>query len=292
MKNLRNSIFMLLLTMGIFFNIERLDVGTSLDIVDLQSFVYLIGALAVFSTILLPEKWRPRSLIWMALWVIIYIVLKLSVFNARPILGGIYTYLTVTEIAMIALFVLTAIRVARDLIDVEDTVANVTLIDVSERVKRMEEAEDDISKEFARSRRYASPLSVMVLKIDTEEVTFNVQRTAEEILQGMMKRYATNKLIRLLDQELRRTDMVLEKTKDNQVILVLPETNAQGTEILADRIRSIVKKQIGIDISTGFASFPDAALTFNDLLKQAETQYGALQVEGSAKAATENTKNN
>ncbi|MBC8333440.1 MAG: hypothetical protein H8E28_15775 [Anaerolineae bacterium] len=291
MKNLRNSIFMLLLTMGVFLNIERLDVGTSLDIINLQSFVYLIGALAVFSTILMPEKWRPNSLIWMAFWIIVYIVLKLSAFNVRPLFGGINTYLTVTEIAMISLLVLTAIRVAGDLIDVEDTVANVTLIDVSERVKRMEEAEDDISKEFARSRRYASPLSVMVLKIQTEEVAFNLQRTAEEILQGMMKRYATNKLIRLLDQELRRTDMVLEKTKDNQVVLVLPETNALGTEILADRLRDIVKNQIGIDISTGFASFPDEALTFNDLLKQAEIQYGALQVEGSAKATDESAAN-
>ncbi len=194
--------------MGIFLNIERLDVGSSLDIVDLQTFVYLLGALAVFASILIPEKWRPPIVLWTAIWVTVYIVLKISVFNTRPIFGGVYTYLSVTEIAMISLLALVAARMANDLIDVEETVANVTLEDVSERVKRIEHAEDDISKEFARSRRYDSPISVMVLEIHSEEVEFNLQRTAEEVLQGMMKRYATNKLVRLLDRELRRTDMV------------------------------------------------------------------------------------
>ncbi|MBC8508968.1 MAG: diguanylate cyclase, partial [Chloroflexi bacterium] len=201
-------------------------------------------------------------------------------YNTRPLLGGLYTYLTVTDIAMLSLLILAARGVASDLHDVEETVANVTLEDVSDRVKRLEQAEDVISKEFARSRRYDSPVSVMVLRVQPEDIEFNMQRSTEEILQGMLKRYASNKMVRLLDRELRRTDLVLERMKDDQIVLVLPETNPEGMDILADRIRKTIKENIGISVSAGFASFPDQALTFDDLLKQAETHAITPQIEG------------
>jgi hypothetical protein len=190
--------------------------------------------------------------------------------------------LTITELAMLSLLILASNRVAVDMYDIEDTIANVTLEDVSDRVSRLDQAEDEIAKEFARSRRYDSPIGVMVVKVHSENVEFKLQRTAEEIMQGMLKKYATNKLVRLLDRELRRTDLVLEKPKDDQVVLVLPETSTSGIDILADRIRATVKDQLGLSISTGFASFPDEALTFDDLLNQAENQSDVIQVEGQA----------
>jgi hypothetical protein len=267
---------------GIFLNIERLDVGGELDIVNIQSFVYVVAFFAVFSTLVIPEKYRPSIIITLGAWWLIYFVLKLEIFYAHPILGGYYTYLTITELAMLSLLILSSNRVSVDLYDVEDTIANVTLEDVSERVQRLDQAEDDIAKEFARSRRYDSPISVMVVKVNSDDVEFKLQRTAEEIMQGMLKRYATNKLVRLLDRELRRTDLVLEKPSDDQVVLVLPETSTLGTDILSDRIREVAKDQLGLSISTGFASFPDEALTFDDLLNQAENQSDVLQVEGRA----------
>jgi hypothetical protein len=190
--------------------------------------------------------------------------------------------LTVTEIGLVSLLIVAARRVASDLHDIQDTIANVTLEDVSERVQRLDQAEDDIAKEFARSRRYNSPISVMVLKVHSDNIEFKLQRAAEEIMQGMLKRYTTNKLIRLLDRELRRSDMVLEKPKDDQVVLVLPETSTIGMDVLADRIRQTAKEQLGLSISTGFASFPDEALTFDDLLDYAEDHSDGIQVEGQA----------
>jgi len=220
---------LLIMIIGVFLNIERVDIGSELDIVNLQSFVYVMAFFAVFSTLLIPERFRLSPFILISIWWVIYFVAKLSVFYENPIVGGVYTYLTVTELAMLSMLILVANRVAGDLIDIEETVANVTLEDVSERVRRIDQAEDDIAKEFARSRRYDSPISVMVVKVHPENVEFNFQRTAEEIMQGMLKRYATNKLVRLLDRELRRTDLVLERPKDDQVVLVLPETSTSDS---------------------------------------------------------------
>ena len=65
---------------------------------------------------------------------------------------------------------------------------------------------------------------------------------------------------------------IRSKSRDRKVNLQV------GQEILVQ----IVKEQLGLSISTGFASFPDEALTFDDLLNQAENQSDAIQVEGRA----------
>jgi len=259
--------------MGFFLNLERVDVGGQTDVVDIQTFVYFLSAAAVLSTILLPEYWRPPDVYLVLGWLIVYMFVKTVIITTRPLFGGIYTYLTITEMAMLGLMVLTAYRVAKEIYQLEDTVSTVTLGDVSERVKRLDQADDDISKELARSRRYNTPLSVMVLKVEPEDMEFNVQHAAKEILQGMMKRYTANKLIRMLDRDLRRSDIVIDQPKDDYVAILLPETSTEGTAILADRIREVAQKQLGLHLSSGCASFPRDALTFEDLLNQAENHF-------------------
>jgi hypothetical protein len=110
---------------------------------------------------------------------------------------------------------------------------------------------------------------------------------AEEIIKEMLKRYATNKMMRLLDRELRRSDLVLGRSKDNEIVLVLPETNAGGTNVLARRISQTVREQLGIDVAVSYASFPDEALTFDDLLRRAEARFYLAQVEGETKSPGE-----
>ncbi len=273
MRRLRNSLILFLLIIGIFLNIERVDLGEQLDVINIQTFVYLVAAVAVMSTVILPEYWRPADFTLVVIWEFIYLCLKLLVFTGRPLVGGMFTYLTITEMAMIGLMVIMAYRVAKDIYDLEDTVATVTLGSVSERVKRLDQAEEDITKELARSRRYDTPLSVMVLKVDPEDVEFNIHHAAKEILQGMMKRYTANKLIRMLDRDLRRSDIVIDQPKDDYVAILLPETSTDGTAILAGRIRDVAKDQLGLKLSSGYASFPGDALTFEDLLNQAENQF-------------------
>ena len=280
MRRLRYSLLILLVIVGIFLNIERVDIGAEADIINLHTVVYILAFVAVLTTLLIPYRWRPSSIIMILFWVVGYLVLRLTIYDARLLLGGIHTYLTITELAMLSLLVLATSRVANDLYEVEDSVATATLEDVSDRVKHMDQAEELITKEFARSRRYDTPISVMVLKVHPDDVQFNMQRAAEEILQGMLKRYASNRLVRLLDRELRRSDLVLERMKEDEIVLVLPETTPEGTDVLADRIRSAIKKNMGINITAGYASFPDEALTFDDLLKQAQTHAIVPHIEG------------
>ncbi len=273
MRRLRNSLALFVIVMGIFLNIERLDIGGQLDVIDIQTFVYLLVGGAVLVTLWLPEFWRPSDSVWVAIWMGVYLILKIGVFRSRPFGGGIYTYLTITELSMLAVVILSAYRVAKDIFDYEETVATVTLGDVSERVKKLSQAGEEISKEFARSRRHDSPLSVIVLKINEEDLEFNLHRTAEEILRGMMKRYTSNKLIRKLDQSLRRSDLVIEQPEDGTIVVLLPETSKDGSAVLAERIQNAAHEELGIEVACGFASFPRDALTFEELVNQATVNF-------------------
>ena len=79
MKRLRLSMLLLIMIIGVFLNIERVDIGSQLDIVNLQSFVYVMAFFAVFSTLLIPERFRLSPFILISIWWVIYFVDKLSV---------------------------------------------------------------------------------------------------------------------------------------------------------------------------------------------------------------------
>lgn len=273
MRKLRFALLGLVVILFVFLNIERLDIGSQQDVVNLQSFVYGLSAVAVFTTLAIPTLSRWPSQLVMAVWILVYLVAKVWLFDERPALGGMYTYLTVTELVLLSLSVVIAHIVARSLHQVEETVANITLNDVSRRVRALDAAQQDIQQEFLRSRRYNRPLSVLLVKIDPQSIQASLHATAKELMHSMIKRYAMTSLVRALDKEMRRSDYVLEEPQQDRLVVLLPETDQRGTANLAERIRQLAAERLGIRVSVGFATFPDKALTFDELVQVAEAHY-------------------
>jgi GGDEF domain-containing protein len=96
----------------------------------------------------------------------------------------------------------------------------------------------------------------------------------------MMARYVITSLARIISKQLRRTDMVLDQHERGRFIIISPDTSASSSETLAQRIKSAAAEQLGVTVSCGVASFPDEALTFEELVHQAET---GLQPESLSK---------
>ena len=273
MKRLRFSTILLITLVGFFLNIERLDIGVEKNLVNLHSFVYVLGCVAVLSTMAISAFWRIPRFALIAIWLGMYLILKLLVFNNRPLIGGIYTYLTITELLMVFSLVFWAHAFSRQMHDVEEAIANITLFDVSKRVKRLEEAREDISTEFVRSRRHGLALSVVIVKMEKASVRANLNRAVQDVMQAMMSRYVYTSLVRAIDKDLRRTDIILEKMNDDEIVLLLPDTTSFGSFSLAERIQTVASRNLGISVSCGIASFPDEALTFDDLVRKAESYF-------------------
>ena len=270
MKHLRQSFSALLIHLAIFYNIERLDFGQQ-NVIDIQSFVYVLGLVALISVIFIPALRRLHVSVSLVLWLGVYVVCRLLIFNQRPLLGGIDTYLSITELAALYLLIVLAHNVTRDLHDFEEAVKNITFADVSRRVQKLEDASEEIQTELIRSRRHHYPLTVMIIQPDAKSIKAVLHRTVQELQRAMMARYVITSLARIISKQLRRTDMVLDQHERGRFIIISPDTSASSSDTLAQRIKSAAAEQLGVSVSYGVASFPDEALTFEELVHQAET---------------------
>jgi GGDEF domain-containing protein len=266
------------LALTVFFNIEKVSERFTSGAVEqaginFQTFVYVLGLLAVLAVLSIPLLWRAGVALALAVWLAIYLIAKLVLnrFDLLTIIGGNHAYLTFTELGMVAILIWRAHSVARLLHDFEEAVRNITFADVSRRVKKLEEAEDDIQVELIRSRRHHHPLTVMVVEPERESIQVALNRTVEEVQKAMMSRYVTTSLARVVSSQLRRTDLVIDQRDKNRFIIVSPDTTAANSTMLADRIQAAAAVQLGVLVSCGVASFPDEALTFEELVQQAKT---------------------
>lgn len=270
MQRLRFWLICLLFATGIALNIERLDIGQTENVVNLASFVYLLAGMSVISTILIPSEWNIHTNSIVFFWIILYFLIKLFILNNSPLIGGFYTYLSITEIAVLIGLIVSTRKVMENLYGLEETVANITMADVSHKVKSLDAASADINKEFARSRRYNRPLGIVVIKLIPDDIQAHVENLSKDILRTMMSRYSMSNLIRTIDKEVRRPDLILEQHKENRIILLLPESNIDAVKAVSKNVFNISKDKVRSDISIGIAAFPDDALTFEDLVSFAE----------------------
>jgi len=86
-----------------------------------------------------------------------------------------------------------------------------------------------------------------------------------------MTRYVITSLARVISNQLRRTDLVLDQRDQGRFIILSPDTNAASSASVADRIQAAAAVQLGVLVSCGVASFPDEALTFEELVHQAKS---------------------
>lgn len=269
MKSLRFWLISLLIFIGFVLNVERIDVGETTDVVNLASFVYVLSGVIVVSIILLPRSWNFSVFSLAVFWALVYLSIKLLI-DPGSLIGGINTYLTIVEFGIIIVFVILTRKVTDNLHILEETIANITLADVSGRVKNFDEAADDVSKEFTRSRRYKRNVGVVVIKLEPENTQAEIGMLSEDILKLVMSRFSMSNLIRLLDKEIRRPDLILEQYNENRIVLILPEADTEAVHAVSNNIQKIIETRIGNKFSVGTAVFPDNAITFDDLLEFAE----------------------
>jgi GGDEF domain-containing protein len=268
MTRLRRAIILMVIFLAVFFNIERLDYSDQ-TVVDLQTFVYVLVSILILSTLFLSFLQKLSTQLTLALWLGVYLALKLTLFSSRPLIGGIYTYLSITEMAMIAIAALLTMNLTRSLNELEGIAVKTVFPKRNHRVKDLREAEEDIKTEFIRSRRHNRPLSVLIVEMDRLSIKKNDEQSSINVQQLMMNRFALASLGQVLTKVVRRTDVILEPEEQDGFILLCPETTAEGASLLANRIQTLAQKDLGLTVQCGTAAFPEEAIAFDDLLEKA-----------------------
>lgn len=277
MEKLRKLIIFLILGLAFLMNIERLDLGET-NLIDISTFVYVLGVVAVIGIISL-QKVIPVPLSTTAFLVFtVYIILKLYIFNRHPFLGGIHTYVSITEVSLLVLLVALAYRLAELLTEFEEIVQNLILPNTGRRVVNMDDAIERVKSELAMSRRHERPLSIIVAEPSVDSLLAHRNRIIEEISQSIAARYLSKTMAKNLSEIIRRPDIVIEQTGQNRFIILCMQTGSDGLDKLLDRIHSITNNDPnGVSVKCGVASFPQDAVTFEELVKKAESHLNSRE---------------
>lgn len=271
MRAHRKSILWLVAGLTVLFNLERIDVGT-VNIINIDTFVYVLGAVLVAATLSLPRAARLSSAWIVNLWLGAYLLLKLLVFDHRPLLGGVHTYVTISEITLLCGIAWLSHRLSRGIADFEEAVCDLTLGNLDRRVRSLDTASEEVRRAMLLSRRTARPLSVVVVEPTPGSALATTHRAVVEVQKRMMDRYLVSSMASVIVETVRRTDLTLEKAQDGRVVVVCPETGDTAAAAVADQIQTALSSRLGLSASIGIASFPEAALSFEDLVQRAESR--------------------
>lgn len=253
--------------MTLFFNIERFDYGVD-NLIDIQTFVYILGIVAVIAVISLPFLHAAPPSRAILVFLGTYLVSKLVIIvSGTQAIGGLQTYVMITEVSFLTILIGLAHHLAKQLHILFQDIEASMLISNGEPIERVEEASLVIKSEVQRSRYYGHPMSVVVVKVKDHSVELSFNQVMKEIQEKLVARYVRLKLAKAIRGQLRLMDQVFEK-EDGTLVILCPEVDGDASFILTERIQSAAK-QVGIEVQSTTASFPEDAITFESLVEEA-----------------------
>ncbi|MGQ9524336.1 MAG: GGDEF domain-containing protein [Armatimonadota bacterium] len=125
--------------------------------------------------------------------------------------------------------------------------------------------DDRLNDEFRRAHRYNRPFSIVLLELNGLRRLNNARGTAAG--DAALKRIAD-----FLSRSVRASDLVARYGGDGFALL-MPETEPEGAQALAERIRAAMAEDPdGLTISLGFASFPQDGGNVLELVREADAR--------------------
>jgi diguanylate cyclase (GGDEF)-like protein len=133
--------------------------------------------------------------------------------------------------------------------------------------------------EFARSRRYGFPLSVLAMQVDRLEHLRD--------LYGMQaRRLIVDQVVASVRAQCRLSDSM--GLVGDRVVLILPHTDQPGAEVVGERLSRQVAglafevqgREIALTVSVGIASCEPGAIFYDAVLKNAEKVLAEVAAAG------------
>jgi GGDEF domain-containing protein len=244
------------------YNIERLG-----QPVNIASPVYVFAVACALCVILLRPLHR-MPLYWPFLMALApYFVLKNQLGYS---LSGENLPLTITEVCAIGLTILLTGQVARRLEVLEETVTDLTIRHLKEEVYSFNTGQGRIYREIRRARRYRRPVALLAITVTEESLQLSLDRFIQEAQREIIKKYIAARIAELLVEELQDSDVIAQR--NDHFITLLPETQQEDIPERIKRLETAAMEKLGLKIKIGVSTFPDEAVTFEQLLEQAETK--------------------
>ncbi len=266
MSDLKQSIVTLFVFVVALLGIANVE-SFQESIIDFSPVFFILVAVIVFSELIVVGRLikfgvRLSQYSAVSFWLIVYAVIWYFYLAAeKPI------EVNLIQLLLVLLAAVLAFDVGRRIDQTDIALERLASSAYPNRAVDIQAARESISAEITRSRRYHHPLSVLTVRLEKNKA-WGDWKEMKLLANEMLERFAIAKVSQILSDHARNTDMVL-RDRDGQFVLLCPETNLTSTSILAKRIADAVKQDLDAEIAYGTASFPDEALTFDDLISTA-----------------------
>jgi len=269
LKQFMRSMLILLIFWAIVFNIEKLAQISDQTVPGIHLFVLILMPIIGILIIFIPFFQRQNLIFSLLGAFILFLILSVAT-NTQPFSNF---FLTLIEVILLLAGTYLAHLVANNFLAVQYSIENVILPKHGHRVyDDRDMAKRIIEHEFIRGRRYNHPITAVILEPNQSEMnsTAAIEQVTREIQEAIKGHYYSNKIMQVLENETRLTDLVVEWDKQGRFVIICPETTAESSTKLVDRLQSAVKENLGLSIAYGIASFPNDARTFEAVLEKAE----------------------
>jgi len=263
--------------MVVFFNIERLDFGQQ-NAINIQTEIYILGSAAVILTLMIPRMNRAPVSALLIFWTTIYLAIKVTPLAEHPLFGGVYYFLTITELIFILLLVYLTQHLARILAEYVSATEILSMAGIDASLPDLQEVDEQIQSEINRSRHFSRSMSVVLVRADLNSTQIVLPSLLAEVQASFIQRYLNAKVAHIIKKEMRRMDILATDHKAERLVIISPETSVHDTTLVLERIQAAVGRELGISIVLSTASFPDQAYSFEGLLEIAEKELNPIHL--------------
>lgn len=237
------------------FNVERV-----FPQVDIASFVYGLSALIGVSMLASPFLRRQKFGLIAACFGVIWITGKCML--------GYGVDLSALPIALTEAYALVAsqylcLKVAQNTDEFVMTSRQMLEVLKATSVPILQESEPALLEEIRRARRHERPLTFVSLTPGA--VTSDVlAELVQKVTESLSKEYVVGGISRILKKETKSHDLAVRV--GDQILMLLPETDAGQAEAMSKRIQSAVAEKLRIPIATEAFAFGTDELTLSGVL--------------------------
>jgi hypothetical protein len=253
--------------LAIFYNIERIFD----EQYNIATFVYVLVLGLSIPLFLSPRLFTKQPVALTAISLGLYGILKIAL--GYPTATNLLV--TVGEIAGILITIFLIRQITIIIMEFEDTIANITinLLGIPPRLR--DNDLEEVYREVRRARRFQHPITLAVVKGNYDSADIDINEVVQVIQRGMQESFLQARLIKLLADTLKESDIIVRSEKD--LVIALPHTDPAEVRRIFESI-NLQTMQWGLPLQIGLASFPDAGTTLQTLLENAVNDINGVEI--------------
>lgn len=270
MKDLRNSVIALFSFFSIVLSIAQVQYFEE-NVLNFQAAFFMMLVVATLLGILGPSRIKVSVYSYMGAWVLAYLFVWAVYWRFLS------TPRTIQELTVQFLLIEIAAalshNVGRQINHVNTVLSEVANGAYPNRTLDLKMAADAIGRELTRSRRYSRPLSVLIFQLPRMLGTASKLNAIERDLSS---HFLAAKVGRIINEYARQTDLIM-RDSEHRFVILCPESDAKSAYILAKRIYEAVEEEVGMRALWSTSSFPEDALSFDELYQRAISELPPLK---------------